>query len=62
MPGKGQLNVEIGYERKVAFKKYCRRYRVSMLDCIKQLIDYALGREKKDEDDREKRTGRKFIQ
>ena len=62
MDRRGQLNVDVGIARKREFKRYCKRSRVSMLDCLKQLIDYVTKKEKKETHERTERTGRKSIE
>ena len=38
---RGQLNIDVGKAHKAAFKKYCKRKKITMVNCLKQLIDYC---------------------
>lgn len=40
---RGQLNVDIGTSRRTRLRDYCREKKISIVECVKQMIDFCIG-------------------
>jgi len=39
---RGQLNVDVGDDRRKRLRKYCKVKGISLVDCLKQMVDHCL--------------------